>query len=66
MYVCICNAVTERQIREAIESDGVRTLPQLQDALLVATCCGMCENRAIECLERSAQARPALALAMSA
>lgn len=43
MYVCICNAVTERQIRLAVRDDGVVTFRQLQARLHVATCCGRCE-----------------------
>lgn len=43
MYVCVCNAVTERQIRLAVRDDGVVTFRQLQAELRVAVCCGRCE-----------------------
>ncbi len=64
MYVCVCNAVTERDIVEAMK-DGVRTMAQLEETLLVATCCGKCRDAAIECLERNRPA-PSLSLAKSA
>lgn len=41
MYVCICHAVTERQVRQAVE-DGVHTLRALRDHLGVASECGKC------------------------
>jgi len=45
MYVCICNAVTERQIRASVEQ-GSCTLSDLQFDLGVATCCGCCAETA--------------------
>ena len=41
MYVCICNAVTEREIRQAV-SLGVTTLKELREGLGVAGDCGKC------------------------
>ena len=45
MYVCICNAVTESQIREAADA-GVTNLWDLQAKLGVATNCGSCKDAA--------------------
>ena len=45
MYICICNAVTDKQIRRAAAS-GVDTLYELRDALGVASCCGSCADEA--------------------
>ena len=42
MYICICNAVTEREIRGAIDL-GSASLDDLQRDLGVATCCRKCE-----------------------
>ena len=42
MYVCVCNAVTDRQIRRAVRN-GVLTFERLQLELAVSTCCGRCE-----------------------
>lgn len=41
MYVCICNAVTEREIRKAV-SLGVTTFKELREGLGVASDCGKC------------------------
>ncbi|MBI5330781.1 MAG: (2Fe-2S)-binding protein [Betaproteobacteria bacterium] len=41
MYVCICQAVTERQVREAVEK-GVSNLRGLREHLGVAADCGRC------------------------
>lgn len=49
MYVCICNAVTDRQIRQAIDS-GATTLRDLQRELKVATGCGKCATAACRIL----------------
>ena len=50
MYVCICNAVTEKQIRKAI-ADGAETVAQLRDQLQVTGCCGMCLDSVQACLQ---------------
>ena len=52
MYICICNAVTERQI-EAKIADGANSFEQLQKQLQVATCCGSCRDAAEACLARA-------------
>ena len=41
MYICVCNAVTVRQIVEAL-SEGADTLAKLQKKLAVSICCGSC------------------------
>lgn len=47
MYVCVCNAVTETHIRDAVET-GHDTLPLLRDHLGVGGCCGRCNSCARE------------------
>lgn len=64
MYVCICNAVTERHIGEAV-SEGVSTLRELRTRLGVAGECGRCASCARDCLrtaiaEQTAPAKPAM------
>jgi bacterioferritin-associated ferredoxin len=49
MYVCICHAITERQIRACVDA-GATTLSDLQFELGVATCCGCCAASAAEYL----------------
>ena len=56
MYVCICNAVTDKQIRKAAAS-GVSDLWGLQRELGVAVACGACKEMASEILRESREAR---------
>jgi bacterioferritin-associated ferredoxin len=56
MYVCICNAVTDREIRQCVAL-GARTFEQVRECLGVSTCCGRCELVAREIVvERDARA----------
>lgn len=50
MFICICNAITERHIQSAV-ADGAVTLSDLQARLGVATCCGCCAETASEYLQ---------------
>jgi len=54
MYVCICNAVTDKQIRKAAES-GVQDLWGLQRELGVGSGCGACKEMASEILRENRQ-----------
>ena len=65
MYVCVCLAVTERQIHQAAR-DGAKTLKDLRRDLGVTGECGRCATCARQCLrdahDRSTEeASPALA-----
>ena len=50
MYICICNAVTEREVRECA-SAGCSSLGKLQAELGVGACCGRCRPAAQEILD---------------
>lgn len=52
MYVCICNAITDREIQETVAA-GASTLADLQVQLGVATCCGCCRELASSYLKSS-------------
>ena len=52
MYVCICNAITEKQIRSAAHS-GARNLWDLQASLGVASGCGTCRESAMDVLREA-------------
>jgi bacterioferritin-associated ferredoxin len=56
MYVCVCNAVTERDIDTAM-AEGCCTLRQLREQLGVGACCGRCTGCARELLGDSRRAR---------
>ncbi|HLU76782.1 MAG TPA: (2Fe-2S)-binding protein [Burkholderiales bacterium] len=50
MYVCLCNAVTDREIRQCADL-GACSLEDLGDAMGVATCCGNCADTAERVLQ---------------
>lgn len=50
MYVCVCNAISDKAVKEAV-ANGARTLADLQAQLGVATCCGCCASCAESYLE---------------
>lgn len=43
MYVCICNAVTEKEIHEAVKS-GCATIYDIIDRTDAGTHCGCCQE----------------------
>lgn len=49
MYVCLCHAVTEQDIHEAVDK-GTDSFNALQVELKLSTCCGVCEDTARHCL----------------
>lgn len=53
MYVCICNEVTDREIRRAV-NNGADCVVELRDQLGVASCCGQCAGHAQEIIDESA------------
>ena len=59
MYVCICKAVTDREIRKAA-AGGADSLYELQQALGVATGCGGCASDVQEILDDQQRSGPVL------
>ena len=55
MYVCICNAITDKQIRRAAKN-GVDNLYELREHLGVASNCGSCADQAQSILQETCQA----------
>jgi bacterioferritin-associated ferredoxin len=60
MYICLCNAITERDVRECARR-GCCSLDELSVELGVGTCCGRCRPVAKEILDETAQSPLALA-----
>ncbi len=52
MYVCVCRAVTENDIRKAI-AEGARTVLDLKKRLHVTENCGCCLETVKDCLDES-------------
>lgn len=65
MYICLCNGVTDRQIRQSIR-EGASSLQDLQNSLGVATQCGQCACLTQELLDQSrSEPGPDLAYAVA-
>lgn len=54
MYVCVCRAVTDSQIRDAI-CDGACSMRELRQRLGVASECGRCSQCALGILRGQQQ-----------
>lgn len=52
MYVCLCNGITDREIKQSIR-EGASSLQDLHDHLGVASQCGQCACLTQELLEQS-------------
>ena len=56
MYVCICNPITDSQVRQAV-SEGCHSLQDLRSNLGVAAYCGRCAESACQILRSEVQKR---------
>lgn len=56
MYICVCKAVTERQVKQAVKS-GAASLRDLRQELGVTSECGRCAKCALDCLREHAPAQ---------
>mgnify|MGYP001317277382 CR=1 FL=1 len=52
MFVCVCNGITERQVREAIDQ-GACSLQDLTACLGVASGCGTCAEFTVRLLDQT-------------
>jgi bacterioferritin-associated ferredoxin len=52
MYICVCNAVTESTIRQAVK-DGARSLRDLSFRTGCSTQCGCCVGLAREVMDET-------------
>lgn len=61
MIVCVCNNISDRKIRLAVDA-GAASMAELRTQLGVATCCGKCHSCAKqvlrECLAASENTQP--------
>jgi bacterioferritin-associated ferredoxin len=49
MIVCVCNNISDREIRQAVDL-GLSSMAELRRDLGVATCCGKCASCAKQVL----------------
>jgi bacterioferritin-associated ferredoxin len=52
MYICLCNAVTDHDIRREV-AGGVGSFGELQARTGCSDCCGCCESEARACLSQA-------------
>lgn len=52
MYICVCKAVTDRQIQTAID-DGLNTHKQLNQCFGVGSGCGKCNRHVNELVNKN-------------
>ncbi len=50
MYICVCNAVTDKAIKKAI-CNGACSVSDLTQQLNVGSCCGKCKSCAFKILK---------------
>jgi bacterioferritin-associated ferredoxin len=55
MFVCICNQVSDKQIRSAVDEGIVSNYKSLTSELNVGTCCGKCKSCAKKVLSEIIQ-----------
>lgn len=56
MIVCICNNVSDKAIRKAVDA-GVTSMSELRTQLEIGTCCGKCNSCARTILRESVEDR---------
>jgi bacterioferritin-associated ferredoxin len=64
MYVCLCNGVTDHEIRQVAEA-GCRTLSELTMRTGCGASCGSCVEMATHLLDEVHAARPLPSAALS-
>ncbi len=59
MIVCVCNNISDREIRQAVDL-GLSSMAELRRDLGVATCCGKCASCARQVLHAHLDSQTAL------
>ena len=57
MIICLCNNISDREIRQAVDL-GLSTMAELRRDLGVATCCGTCASHAKQVLADHLELQP--------
>ena len=58
MYVCLCNSVSDKTIRQAVRRYQPQTFQQLRNFVPVGTQCGKCVRAARQIMEDEVQQIP--------
>ncbi|WP_416308117.1 bacterioferritin-associated ferredoxin [Neptunicella sp. SCSIO 80796] len=51
MYICLCYAITDKQIEKAVREDGVGSMRELRKHLGVGGQCGKCVQMAQQLID---------------
>ena len=62
MYVCLCNCVTDGQIKLAVEKGHVQTLDELNSKLGIAETCGKCLEEVRDIFHNSSNREKSLSI----
>lgn len=57
MIICVCNAISDSEIRDWVKLGG-SSLEELKNDLGLGTCCGKCQDCADEVLAEAASLQP--------
>ena len=60
MYICICENITDRQLRAEVKN-GACSLKQARQACGIASCCGACAREAEVIIDEELQAQVPMA-----
>ncbi len=52
MYVCICNAITEKDIHNAV-GEGINSIEKLSETTSISKCCGCCTEHACQVIAQA-------------
>lgn len=62
MYVCVCHAVTDKQIEYSVHQGKVNSMRDLQQQLGVGTQCGRCACEARDLVQQTKRAEQSSSL----
>ena len=53
MFVCVCNAVNDRVIKDIVQKENVQSLEELQSKIKICDRCRLCEPTIIDIIQSS-------------
>lgn len=57
MFVCVCNAVNDRVIKDIVRKENVKTLEELQSRIKICDRCRLCEPTIHDIIQSSSGGR---------
>jgi bacterioferritin-associated ferredoxin len=58
MYICLCNAISDKTIRNAVRQQYVRSIRELKNFVPVGSDCGKCVRQAREIINEEISSLP--------